>query len=404
MSKISKLEYLAKQHFKPTVMKMFCFLGKLMGQFTNKKVQKEYISRILVFQGGGIGDVIRMFPILTCLHKELPDAAISILSPFDHRLLNLYPHPDIISEAIIIDVAQKHKTVSDKISFSRFLRSKSFDLIICPQSGLGLIEFSIMAFLMGAPYRIGYDYKGAGFLFTTKIALQENVSIYKQNINLLEAAGFASCNYEEYLAIPDKDLEFAHSFLKSAGVKKDDLIFAISPYVMADTGNKSPQHDQPLSESRNWPEQNYVDLIIQLVDTYKAKVLILSDRLPDGSLSNFLEETTNPYIINTVGRTTLGQAAALINLSSITISNDSGLLHIALGLHRPAIGIYGSTSPSQQAPDNARSFIPVWKGMQCSPCYTQQPIPDFKCFNNIECLKNITVSELMDAIKTLLAK
>lgn len=381
---------------------MFCILGKLLGPLTNKKVQKDQISRILFFQGGGIGDVIRMFPILTCLHKELPDAAISILSPFDHRLLSLYPHSDIISETIIIDVAGKHKTALDKISFARFLRSKSFDMIICPQSGLGLIEFSIMAFIMGAPYRLGYDYRGAGFLFTTKLELQKNVSIYRQNINLLEAAGFPSCGHDDCLAIPDQDLEFGRSYLKNAGVEKDDLVFAISPYVMADTGNKSPQHDQPLTESRNWPEQNYVDLINRLIGAYKSKVLILSDRLPTGILASFLEETTNTNIINTIGHTTLGQAAALIYLSNLLISNDSGLLHIALALQRPAIGIYGSTSPAQQAPDNARRFIPVWKGMPCSPCYAQQPVPDFKCSNDIACLKDITAGEIMESVQTLL--
>lgn len=360
----------------------------------------------MLLLGGGLGDLIRVFPILRALKDEFPNASISIVSPFDHELFRLFPHLNVISEIVIIDVARKHKSLLSKLLFIRSLRKKSFDLIVCPQIGLGMVEFATLSFLIGAPYRIGYDSKGSGFLYTAKVELVKNKSIYEQHGELLRSSGipFPSIGYYSktpYVKIPEEDLSFARSFLRNHGIVDDDFIFTISPTVIADRDSKSPQHNRPLAESRTWPEENYVNLVNQITHSYRAKVIVLGDAIPVGNLSEFLINAENPNSISAVGQTTIGQAAALIKFSDIFITNDSGLLHVAIALKKRCVGIFGSTSPKQVV-GSIDYCSPVWKGLQCSPCWVHQPIHDFNCPYDLECLKSITIEDVMKAVKYLL--
>jgi len=401
-----RIEFFFKRYFKIPVFRIFCLAGRMLSPLTRKKFRKEGISRILVFQDGGIGDVIRIFPFLRPLHEQFPQASITVLSPFDRAFFNLYEHPNVISEFIVMDVSGKHKSFFSKLSLVGSLRKKSFDLIVCPQVGLGMIEFSVMSFLMGAPYRIGYDMNGSGFLYTTRITLRSDKSIYEQNRDFLTTLGARSLSYDHslqspYLHISEQDLSFARSFMNKHDVTGQDVVFTVSPVVVADTDNRSPQHTRPLSDLRVWPERKYIDLVKKLIHVYSAKVIILGDNITNGSLSEFLSGADDPCVISAIGKTTLGQSAALISLSRLFIGNDSGLLHIALALNKPCVAIFGSTAPEQVIP-SVDFCVPLRAGVECSPCFIHQPVPDFICRNNIKCLESISVEDVMKSVQTLL--
>jgi ADP-heptose:LPS heptosyltransferase len=401
-----RIEFFVKRYFKIPVFRVFCLAGRILSPLIRRKLQKERIARVLVFQDGGIGDVIRIFPFLRPLHDHFPQASITVLSPFDRTFFNLYEHANIISEFIVMDVSGTHKGFFSKLSLLRSLRKKSFDLIVCPQVGLGMIEFAVMSFLIGAPYRVGYDMKGSGFLYTSRIALQPDKSIYEQHGELMKAAGIQSisfnhCLQSPYLHISKQDVSFAQSYMKKHDITGEDLVFTISPVVLADSDNRSPQHVRPLSELRVWPERKYIDLIKEIIHSHKAKVIILGQRITNGSLSEFLANTEDPRVISAIGKTTLSQSAALINLSRVFIGNDTGLLHVALALKKPCVAIFGSTAPEQVIP-HVDFCVPLHAGVECSPCFVHQPVPDFVCRNNIKCLESISVEDVMRSIQSLL--
>ena len=49
--------------------------------------------------------------------------------------------------------------------------------------------------------------------------------------------------------------------------------------------------------------------------------------------------------LNLTGKTSLPQALSLIAASQASISNDSGLMHVAAALGVPQVAIFGSSSP-----------------------------------------------------------
>jgi ADP-heptose:LPS heptosyltransferase len=388
-----------KQYLKRPILKLLWSIGSSIGHLFDRPLQKEQISKILVFQGGGIGDVIRLFPALQSLHAAFPHASIVALTQYGNTLFRFFPSPEIISEHLLYDLHGKHKTLFQKFLFIRSLKKRKFDLIFSPNYGLGMIEAMIMSSLIGAPYRIGFDKDGAGFLYTTKKELAVNKSIQEQNLDLLSRAGVTIKDQEHYLnlSIPQEDLTFARSSLKSHGVSSNDVIMAIAPDVKADVKFKS------FPEYRSWPYDRYIELIKGITSRYKAKVILVGNRpqQPQEADSYQLLAKMDTNILNFMGRTTIAQAAALISYANLFIGNDSGPLHIAIALRKPCIGIFGATSPTQVI-SHSDHCVPLWKNLACSPCFSHQPLFDLKCPYRIECLHSITVNEVMETIEKLL--
>jgi len=401
----NKIDFFIKRHLKYPFFKTFCLASHILGTFINKKsLPGKNISKILVIQIGGIGDIIRLFPCLLTLHKEFPDASIFTLTQYGNEVFRFLPnYSEIISRNIIFEPQKGHKSIKNKLSLATSLKRESFDLIFSPNYGLGMIEFAVISYIIGSPHRIGYDYRGAGDLYTNNIELKTDVPLILQHLDLLASVGIESCyeDAEKWFCVPDEDLIFARSFLEKNKVAEDDFIITIAPIIIADRDYKSPMHRRSLVDYRAWPEDRYIGLIKNILETYKANVVILGDKISNGLLSEYLANSKEPNLINAIGQTTIGQSAALIKLSNLFIGNDSGLLHIAVALKKRCIGIFGSTLPKQVIYP-LDYCITLWKGLPCSPCFIHQPIPDFKCHRNMECLGSITVDDVLEAMKPLM--
>ncbi|MDQ7010522.1 MAG: lipopolysaccharide heptosyltransferase II [Mariprofundaceae bacterium] len=86
---------------------------------------------------------------------------------------------------------------------------------------------------------------------------------------------------------------------------------------------------------------------------------------------------------NATGRTTLQQALQLVSAARLLLTNDSGLMHVAAGLHKPTVALFGATDPARTSPSGARVRI-LYEPAPCSPCLEREcSVSGHPCMGNI---------------------
>jgi ADP-heptose:LPS heptosyltransferase len=369
-----------KEFFKRPILRLLFFFGVLLAPFFRKTLHKENIKKILIFQLGGIGDVLLIFPVIKLLQDAFPSAAISTLTEFGDELFYLFPYPNIISKKFRYEPKGRHIKILEKILFFRSLKHEGFDLIYNSNRGNSLIEASVMAFMIGTPLRAGFEYKGAGFLNTIKSEFKYDTYILEQNLNLLRKLGIM-CTYNDiHISVPERALSFADTFLKSNNISQNEIIITVHP---------GARHHR---EFKMWPLNKFARLIDTITSRYSARIILLGDRSEIFAAKELEHAVKKPNICNAVGQTSIAQMAALIKRSKLFIGNDSGPLHIAVSQDVPSIGIFTSTSPEQLMPlykDNIHVLSSSDK-----PAYLHQPLFKLRHHDH-QSVHQISVEEVM---------
>jgi len=120
--------------------------------------------------------------------------------------------------------------------------------------------------------------------------------------------------------------------------------------------------------AKQWPAENFALLARHYIDLGWQVWLFGSPK--DRAMCKRIQQGC-PMVIDISGRTTLLEALDLLSCASAVVSNDSGLMHVAAGLHRPLVALYGSSDPGFTPPLSQQSRI-VSLDLPCSPCFKRE--------------------------------
>jgi len=95
----------------------------------------------------------------------------------------------------------------------------------------------------------------------------------------------------------------------------------------------------------------------------------------------------------------LRDAAIALACTSVAVSNDSGLMHVAAAVGTPTVAIFGPTSPWHWAPLNPLAATIVTESkLACQPCH--RPV----CrLGHHRCMEEISAAEVTAAVRSALA-
>ena len=142
--------------------------------------------------------------------------------------------------------------------------------------------------------------------------------------------------------------------------------------------------------AKRWPARQFAELAARL----DVPVVLLGS----GKEAALCEEIAAPVnaaqtgrCLNLAGKTSLPQALSLIAASRSTVSNDSGLMHVAAALAVPQVAIFGSSSPLHTPPLNDKASVlwlkndPAYQPpLDCAPCFEREcPLGHTRCLNDI---------------------
>lgn len=103
-----------------------------------------------------------------------------------------------------------------------------------------------------------------------------------------------------------------------------------------------------------WPHYHYITLAMQLL-TFEYQIVILGS-YKEQHIMKFFESNTlfnnfQKNYHNLIGKTSLNEAIVILSACKGVVSNDSGLMHIACAINKPAvISLYGNFSNPNYTP------------------------------------------------------
>lgn len=146
--------------------------------------------------------------------------------------------------------------------------------------------------------------------------------------------------------------------------------------------------------AKQWPAERFAGLAARLLADGAAVWVFGSgkdrdagDRIVAGA----------PGAVNLCGRTSLADVVDLLALCRVTVTNDSGLMHVAAATGSHVVAIYGSSSPGYTPPLTSTATI-LREPLECSPCFART------CrYGHYRCLASIDVDRAGAAVRAALA-
>jgi lipopolysaccharide heptosyltransferase II len=340
--------------------------------------------KILLIRLRLIGDVVFTTPIPRALKRVFPDAHLAYLvEPAAAPVVAGNPHLD---EVIVAARPRGLARMVRDIRLARSLRRRRYDVVIDLHGGP---RSAWLAFLSGAPQRIGYQIKGRTWMYTRAVARPRQLRSRHSVVNqwdLLEAiegwpAQGPDRTRDAVEMVPDRraDAEIAER-LRLAGVTaRHELVV-----VHVSAGNPF----------RRWPEPAFTALVAGLAGASPARRIVLSSGPSDRAAAQRVAAAARKKLgsaadrIVDFGEFDLAQLRALVASSRLFVGGDTGPLHIAATTATPIVGIYGPTEPARSAPWRdprlATESIEV-AGLPCRPCDQRVCEPgDFRCLTTLK--------------------
>jgi len=330
-----------------------------------KPVHGEFARSILLIRPGGIGDAVLLAPAIHSIKKTFPSLQIIVLA--EQRNADVFPLISGVNEVFCYDRPWE---------FIKALRGR-YDVVIDTEQWHRLS--AVVACLTGAPMTIGYATNERQRLFSHPIPYSHDEYEVDSFCHLIEPLG---------IIVKVKELPFLN-ISDTAERKAESLLgkFSEKPFIVIFPGSS-------ISEKR-WDMGRFVKLASKLNQAGFPIIVIGSKE--ERAMGE--EMTCGLDALNLAGKTSLVETAALIDKSSLLVSGDSGVLHIAVGLGKPTVSLFGASNIKKWAPRGDRHIV-INSNLHCSPCTRFGYTP--KCAKNAKCMADITVEEVVVAVEKLI--
>lgn len=337
------------------------------------------IKRVVVRGVNWVGDTVMSVAALRELRRLLPGAHITLATR--SSTAGIFADADFIDDILIYDRRDFQAPFRQAIQW----RKRRFDVALLFQNAF---EAAFIAAAAGVPHRIGYATDNRRLLLTHALARpawhnkRHEVFYYTNIVAELERllAGAAAVPAASVIESREPSVQLdvsparqtsAREMLRRAGAHHID---EHRPIVALCPGSTN-------SRAKRWPANSFAQVADSLIDRANADVVLIgaSSEL-DVSQQVAARMRYNPIVLT--GQTSLAETVALLSITDVFITNDTGPAHIAAALDRPTLVIFGPTNPATTRPFSAQAEI-VRRPPMCAPCMLRDCPIDHRCMTAI---------------------
>jgi ADP-heptose:LPS heptosyltransferase len=329
--------------------------------------KSERVNSLLIIRPGGIGDAVLLAPAIRSLKNIFLSIQLTVLA--ERRNAGIFPLIHGVDRLLCYDKPR---------DLSLALQGR-YDCVIDSEQSHRLS--AVVARLAYAPVKIGYDTNDRRRMFNYRIPYSQDDYEAASFIRLLEPLGIDPLRVDKsapFLDVPDAASEKASALLGS---------IAERPFITVFPGASIPE--------RRWGADRFRSVAKKLSGA-GVKTVVVGGK-DDRQQGDMIVGAGGG--VNLAGMTSLTETAAVIQKSSLLLSGDSGVLHLAVGLGVPTVSLFGPGRAIKWAPRGERHIV-INKGLTCSPCTTFGTTPP--CPIDARCLRDISVDEVVNTVCMLL--
>ena len=343
----------------------------------------EAPRRILLVRLSAIGDIVFSSPLIAAFRNRYPKAYLAWLAqPAYCPLLEHHPDLDEVIEAPIDRwralLQQRHwrELLPEIRDVRHTLQARRFDLAVDLQ---GLLKSGGLTRLSGARERIGLGSReGSQWLMTRTIPRDGPPKrIGAEYLYLAKTLGLPVDGFPMAIHYQESDTEHAKATIAERSLNTGYAV--VCPFTTR------PQ--------KHWIEDRWPTLVERLGTKLGLSTIMLGGPADKEAAERI--SAAAPGIVNLTGRTSLLQAAALIDHARLLVGVDTGLSHMGIAFDTPSLLLFGSTCPYL---DTTRPSARVlYHRLECSPC-RRHPT----CGGAFTCMAKIDVDHIIKHARVLL--
>jgi len=285
--------------------------------------------KIAIVKLSALGDIIHAMVALQFIKAQYPDAQIDWL--VEQGFAEVLRHNPDITNLLTVNLKTlkaNKAALFQQIQQVRDYAKNHYDLVIDAQ---GLIKSAITAKLLGKK-TAGFDKNSAretaaAWFYDAKVACAYETNTIDRNAFVLSnPLGFAITpeqilNKQPFLFFQNED-PIIYDYLSN---DKANIVFVISSTW----------------ESRNYPSEKF----IKIAEALQQNCLVVWGNEAEKQKAELMASQSE--FIQVMPKLDLNSLKALIAKADLLIGNDTGPTHIAWGLNRPSITIFGPTPVSR---------------------------------------------------------
>ncbi len=370
-----------------TIIKWMALLLNSMVKLAGKLFPKNHdlslpFKTIAVCKFRGLGSIVQATPLLQTLRRQYPDARILfITTPANKQMLSKIP---IVDEVILLDDKTMGGLIKGIIPFVWTLFRKKIDLYIDLEVYSNFS--SVVTALTNAQNRFGYYLKESNY----RMGIYTHMMYYNSAVPISEVY----MQWSRLLQVKE-EIHSLYEFQTSVAAfpKAEEGLTATDRYLVINPNASD------LRIERRWPAEGFVQLIQLLLQQYPAyKILLVGAPNEREYVDTIYQQVVHDRVLNMAGRTSMEELICLLKQAAVVITNDTGPMHLAFAVKAPTVALFGPCSPRQYGINDNAAI--VYKNVYCSPCVHEFRIPP--CLGNNQCMKLISVAEVMEKVTDML--
>lgn len=306
---------------------------------------------LIVRQHNQLGDMLCSVPLFAAVRKKFPSAHITLVaSPINYEILysDINPYIDKV-------ITYRKTPLKNLIEFYRELKNHEYQIGIVPSTVSISRTSHLINFFSGAKVRVGVrriDDKenNVEYLLNVKSDFNWDARKLHQVDRNLEVGNQIGCSLTKLersnvrIHISEEEQRFANEFIERHFAENERPLVSIHPGAG--------------KAANRWNKDKFVELVKRLHIKFNCHVLITSGSI-DTDITKYIADKLDQTGIETVvlENTPIRKVGAVIKLTDLYITNDTGTMHVAGGVNANVISLFGPTHGYEWAPEGENKIF-----------------------------------------------